>query len=152
MNTKILEHAKRFKELKAKSAEQDAALKETNKEWDECELQLLEAMIEEGVNSINIDGLGLYSMRTENYLSVNAANKPVAYGYLKESGNGSLLKEEVNPRTLTAFLKGHLADLIKARVENTGVDEVIARQACLEFLNSKGVNYFTKRGVALKEK
>jgi hypothetical protein len=148
MNNQIVELGRKFADLKAKSEEAADALKEINAEWDEAEKALLEAMVEEGVKSVAIDGLGLFSMRVKNYLSVNAANKPGFYVYLKESGNGSLLKEEVNPKTLTAFLNGHVEELIK-KLQKEGKDPVEARKEALEFLNKKGASYFTDRGIAL---
>lgn len=151
MSTAITDLAKKFAELKTKHEAQSDVLKQIAGEWTEIEAQLLEAMAEEGVKSTHIDGVGMFTMAVTNYLSVNAANKMVFYPYLKESGNGDLLKEEVNPRTLTAFLKGHLDEIIK-RYEDQGHDQVDARNKALEFLNQKGASYFTKREVRMTKK
>lgn len=146
----IKELAQRFVELKAASEELGDKLKEVNAAWTEVETQLLEAMVEEGVNSVKLAGLGHFIMSTKNYLSVNAANKPGFYAYLKESGNGALLKEEVNPRTLTAFLKGHLEEVAKRIADDYNLDNVEARNKALEFLNQKGASYFSERGITLR--
>ena len=150
MNNQLVELGKKFFELKSQYESTEKILDGINTQWQECETELLEMMAEEGVASINIDGLGLFSMRTRNMLSVNAANKERFYEYLKESGNASLLKLEVNPRTLTAFLSEHLDTLIEKRRED-GLLEMNAREAALKFLNDKGANYFTKRDIAFKK-
>jgi hypothetical protein len=149
MNTQIIDLGKKFKQLKQDYAEQEAKLKAVGAEWEDTEKQLIDAMIEEGVKSVALDGLGLFSLRTTNYLSVNAANKPDFYQYLKESGNGALLKEDVNPKTLTAFLGKHMEEL-QTQFVRSGLDEVDARNKALELLNKKGASYFTKRDIALK--
>lgn len=146
----VQELCAKFEELEKLYDEQKAQLDATKEEWDSVELQLLEAMVEEGTKSIDIEGLGRFTMATRNYLSVNAANKETFYPYLKESGNGALLKEEVNPKTLTAFLDGHLEDLIAAYVAK-GLDGVTARQEALTFLNSKGASYFSKKQIRRKK-
>lgn len=150
MTPQITKLATKFKELRAQSEEQTKALKELNLEWEAVEKELLEAMAEEGVRSVDIEGLGKFYMTTKNYLSVNIANKPSFYDYLQESGNGNLLKLDVNPRTLTAFLKGHLEELISQKVQG-GLDQIEARNQALEFLNKKGASYFVDRGVSFKE-
>lgn len=147
----ITELAKRYDELQTKHEEQSDILKAISTEWEALETELLEAMAEEGVNSVRLDGIGLISMSVSNYLSVNAANKPGFYEYLKAAGHGGLLKEEVNPKTLTAFLKGHLEELIKGFQENYDMDTVAARDAALIFINDKGASYFTKRGISLRK-
>lgn len=149
MNAQITELARRFRELKLKSEEQAEVLKQINGEWSVIETELLEAMSEEGVSSVKMEGLGNFIMSVRNMLSVNAANQPSFYQYLKESGNGALLKESVNPATLTAFLKGHLEDVIKTYIDQ-GMDTVDARNSALQFLNEKGATYFTKRGITLR--
>lgn len=150
MDQKVIEFAKEFKRLKDEHDELSAKLKEVSTAWDAVEAALLDAMVEEGVNSIDLDGIGKLSMRTENFLSVNSANTAQFYEYLKLSGNGALLKESVNPRTLTSWLKGHLAELIE-QAQNNGVDIVEARENALQFLNAKGASYFTKRGISLRK-
>ncbi len=150
MNETLINLGKQFRKFKDEYKEKEDALKALGNEWEECEKQLLDAMVEEGVNSINIEGVGLLSMRTENYLSVNAANTGFFYTYLKESGNGGLLKEYVNPRTLTTFLKEHLELKINEIKDAKGIDEFDARKEALDFLQTKGAAYFSKKSVSLR--
>lgn len=151
MENKLTELAKSFFDCKKSHDDLTEKLKEVEKNWQDVETQMLDAMIEEGVNSISIEGCGQFSMRTKNYLSVNAANKEKFFEYLKESGNGHLLKLDVNPRTLTAFLAEHMEGLVET-AQKEGLDIVDARDKALKFLNDKGANYFTKRDIALRAK
>jgi hypothetical protein len=151
MENTVTELAKKFATLKAEHESQSEVLKKINAEWEDIEARLLDAMVEDGTKSLHIDGLGLFTMAVTNYLSVNAASKETFYPYLKESGNGGILKEDVNARTLTAFLKGHLEDKIR-EFESSGLDGVDARNKALEFLNSKGASYFTKREIRMTKK
>jgi hypothetical protein len=151
MSERISDIAKQFKELKDKSAAQAEALKSLNKEWDMCELELIDALIEEGVKSINIEGIGLIMMRVKNRLSVNIADKPVLFEYLKETKNEGILKLDINPATLGSWLDAHLEELIKEKVAN-GLDMVDAREQALKFLHEQaGVSCFSKREIALKK-
>ena len=124
-------------------------LKELTEIEEQAKLELLAGMVEMGVPSIDIEGLGKFSMSTINHLSVTAANKPSFYKYLKESGNAGLLKEDVNPRTLSAFLKEHLIEIENKNIA-AGMDVVTARQSALEFLNSKGASYFSEKNISFR--
>jgi hypothetical protein len=150
MNAALTQLAKEFAELKSKYDEQKELLEKIGLQWTDCENRLLDAMVEEGVSSLKIDGIGTLSMRTSNYLSVNAANKPGFYEYLQEAGHGGLLKLDVNPKTLTAFLKSHLDELIDKATQE-GKDMLEARNHALEFLKNKGAAYFSKKEISLRK-
>lgn len=151
MNPQITELARKFKELKHEYGDLEERLKKVNDIWTQTEAALLEAMAEEGVRSVSIEGVGTVTLRTKNYLSVNAANKERFYSYLQEAGHGGLLKLDVNSRTLTAFLKQHHEELTQNLVQGEGLEFIEAREKALEFLNSKGANFFTKRDIGLSE-
>lgn len=152
MNPTIQSLARQFKELKDRYESHEDQLKALGREWEEIETKLLEAMVEEGVNSIDVQDVGKISMRTENYLSVNAENAPHFYEYMRLSGHGAMIKEYVNPRTLTSWLKTHLAEIQEGYLSKQDMDEFEARDAALAFLKEKGANYFTKRGLSLRAK
>lgn len=152
MAQSVIDLARLYYLARSESEAQADKLKTYNKARDEAESALLDAMVEEGVPSVTIDGLGLFSMTTTNYLSVTAAHKPDFYSYLKESGNGGLLKEDVNTRTLTSFLKGHLVEVTNKFVAEKGVDDFEAKKLALEFLKAKGADYFSERGISLRSK
>jgi len=150
MNPNLIELGKTFKSYKDAHEKAKAQLDEINAQWEECEKELLAAMLEDCVNSIDIDGVGKISLVRKSFLSVNAANKPAFYSYLKASGNGSLLKEDVNPRTLGAFLKEHVAELA-AQYKAQGMDEVDAKVKAEEFLKEKGASHFSENSLSLRK-
>jgi hypothetical protein len=150
MNQNLIDLAKRYSEVQAQSEELSAQLKTVNETWAQVENELLDALAEEGVSSIKLDGIGLVSMRVQNILSVNAANMDGYFAYLKEIGKDDLIKPYINPRTNSAFLKEHLDTLISLREEH-GMDLMEAREDAVKFLNLKGASYFVKRGIALKK-
>jgi hypothetical protein len=147
--SKLSDIAKRYYELQEKSEATAKVLKEINTEWTGVEAEMLEMLVEEGVNTIKLAEYGTFMMKTTNILSVNIADKPRMFEYLKESGNGGLIKEDVASATLTAFLGKHYTELSNKYIQN-GLDEIEAGKVALEFLNKKGANYFTKRGISLK--
>lgn len=150
MNQNLLDKAKEFRALKDEYEEKNKALKELGDKWDEVEKELIQLMLDDCINSIDVDGVGKVSLATTSYLSVNAANKPQFFDYLQESGNGGLLKLDVHPKTLTSFLGEHRDNLVKDFMAK-GFDEVDAKAKALEFLNEKGANYFVKRGIQLRK-
>lgn len=128
-----------------------AELKKANDdEWSKVEAEMIEIMINDGVPSIRLDDLGLFSIVRRNYLSVNAANKPMFFEYLQGSGNGGLLKLDVHSRTLESFLKGHVKELTKTLVAN-GEDEVEAREKTVEFLKQKGAAHFSDTKIQMRK-
>lgn len=150
MSAKITDLAKKYSEIQDKSKAQAEVAKAINAEWTECEAELLEAMVEEGVKSLNIDGVGMIMMRTTTRLSVNIAEKPILFKYLEDIGSSGILKLDINPKTLASWLDSHLAELINKEVAN-GKDMVDAREAAIQFLHEKaGASYFSKREIALK--
>lgn len=149
MNTRIIELGKQFKELKRQHAEISNDLKVIATEWTEVENSLIEAMVEEGVKSVNLDGVGMFTVRTTNFLSVTADKKAGFFEYLQESGNGGLLKLDVHPATLKSFLSEHLQFLTQEKIA-AGMDEMEAKNEALSTLESKGAGFFTKRDIAMK--
>jgi hypothetical protein len=123
MRPEIKERCTKFAELKAKHEELKTQLTEIGDEWDEVEKALISDMTEEEVKSVKLEGLGQFTMKVTNRLSVNAANKPKFWEYLIASGNGGLLKLDVNTKTLEAFLKTHLADIKKIFMSEDGFAE-----------------------------
>lgn len=146
----ILDLAKKFNDCKQRAKAAKDVLDVINKEWEGVEEALMEAMVEEGVGSMRIEGVGLVILATSTRLSLTVANKELGYQYLRESGNGGLLKEEVNAKTLGAFLDSHLTALISERIEK-GLDIVDARESAVKHLNEHGFSYFTQRQVRINK-
>ncbi len=150
-NSKILALAKQFHSYKNQVKEMAEALKTLNAEWTAIESELLEAMVEEGVGSVKIDGLGNFILSTKTYLSLPAANRPQGYEYLKANGLGDIIKEYADPRTLGATLDLHFGNLVSQLQTNSELDIVDARKQAVELLNSKGFNYFSERTISLRK-
>lgn len=66
---------------------------------------LPEAMDEDGVSNISIDGVGRITLRGEVFASIRADNREAAYEWLRDTGRGSLISETVNASTLKAAVK-----------------------------------------------
>lgn len=66
---------------------------------------LPEAMDEDGISNISIDGVGRVTLRGEVYTSISAVNREAAYEWLRDTGRGSLISETVNASTLKAAVK-----------------------------------------------
>lgn len=151
MNPTLIELGKRFKEIKDAHDRIKAALDDASAEWDRVEAELKSAMLEDCVNSVDIEGVGKLSLVRKSYLSVNAANKPEFYKYLQESGNGDLLKLDVNPRTLTAFLKTHKDDLTKQFMVIDNLDKIDAEEKAEMLLKEKGASHFAEVSISLRK-
>jgi hypothetical protein len=149
MNQTLLELGKKFRALKDQSEAKDDELKLINKAWDECEAELIQAMIDDCINSFDIEGVGKISLARSSFLSVNAQNKEKFYKYLQDSGNGALLKLDVNPRTLGAFLKDHEKELTKKFMDEAGIDEIDAKAKADEVLKEHGAAIFAKTQIRL---
>ena len=68
-------------------------------------IHLPEAMDEDGVSNISIDGVGRITLRGEVFASIRADNREAAYEWLRDTGRGSLISETVNASTLKAAVK-----------------------------------------------
>jgi hypothetical protein len=113
--------------------------------------ELMEVMTEEGVRGLDVEDVGRASLVVKVWLSVNVADKPTVYAYIREVGAEGLFKEEINSKTLTAWLDEHFALLMQKGVDD-GLDPVDARNKALEFIKSKGAQYFTERNISLRRK
>ena len=152
MNNQIVALAEKFRALEAQATEASNRLKELNSEWIAVEAELLEAMVEEGVKSVSIEGLGMFSMKVTPILNTTIATKVMALSYLKKTGNDSIIREDVPAQTLTAFWRTHLQELIDLRTKN-GMHEVDARREAIEYLKQNaGVSSYEKRGISVRSK
>lgn len=148
MNDKLVESAKKFAMHRKLYDEYTRILKDNNTAWDACELELVAAMVEEGVTSVALEGMGNFVLRRDNMTSVAADNKPRVFEYLRESGNGALLKEDVTPQTLKAWIKSHISELADGyRQQGLPEIEKSYEQQAIEFLGNKGITFFRKTSI-----
>jgi hypothetical protein len=80
--------------------------KELNRRFDEIRLRLIpEAMEEQGIKNINLDGIGLVYLTADLYTSVPSDKKEDFYEWLEDNGLRDLVTETVNSSTLKAWCK-----------------------------------------------
>ncbi len=146
MTNEIVDLARRFYALKTTHAELKTKLDAIDKEWVAIENDLMEAMVEEGVSTIKVDGAGKFTLASEHYFSATVENKPEVFEYLKKNGHGALIKEDVNARTLSAFCKNMLTEMALSEIRN-GVSSMEAEASAIEKMKNIGFNYFRKRTI-----
>lgn len=82
-------------------------LKVINKEFDFLRITKIPAtMEEEGIDRINVTGIGRVSLTADMHVSVKAEKKAAFFEWLRDNGRGDLLQENINPSTLKATVKG----------------------------------------------
>lgn len=81
-------------------------LKIVNKEFDFLRITKIPTKMEEdGVDRINVTGIGRVSLTADMHVSVKADQKPEFFVWLRDNGRGDLLQENINPSTLKAAVK-----------------------------------------------
>lgn len=82
-------------------------LKLINKEFDFLRITKVPATMEDdGVDRIQVTGVGRVSLTADMHVSVKADKKPEFFEWLRDNGRGDLLQENINPSTLKAAVKG----------------------------------------------
>lgn len=148
MNAQIKELAEKFKACQDENKRILSLTKTNDESWKSIEEQLLEAMVEEGVNSAEFEGIGKVMIRTKNYPNVTNADKELFIAYLDEIGQSELVKRDVAKTVVGEFLDPHIEELIQKCMADTDVGLGDARRAVLAFLKTKGVSTFTSRDIA----
>lgn len=89
------------------------------------EQELAEYLAQEGKTSTgNIDGIGVFSLRRENFVSVTQANMPTFLAAVRKAGDGAMIVETIPVQTLKKYAR----DKIDALTENFIEDESYAQQ------------------------
>lgn len=78
--------------------------KELNKLEEETERQLFELMISEDLEKFTYAGR-TFRPEVKTYASIKAECKKEAFQWLRENGFGDLIKEQVNPQSLSSLYK-----------------------------------------------
>lgn len=82
-------------------------LKLINKEYDFLRItKIPSTMDEDGIDRINVTGVGRVSLTADMHVSVKADQKTAFFEWLRDNGRGDLLQENINPSTLKATVKG----------------------------------------------
>lgn len=81
-------------------------LKLIQKEFDFLRITKIPAKMEdEGIDRINVTGIGRVSLTADMHVSIKSEMKPQFHEWLRDTGRGDLLQETVNPSTLKAAVK-----------------------------------------------
>jgi hypothetical protein len=81
-------------------------LKILNKEFDFLRITKIPAKMEEdGVDRINVTGVGRVALTSDMHVSIKAEMKTSFFEWLRDNGRADLLQENVNPSTLKAAVK-----------------------------------------------
>ena len=100
-----LVHAMSTLQNRKEAAEEQ--LKLINKEYDFLRItKIPTAMEDDGVDRINVTGIGRVSLTADMHVSVKADKKSEFFEWLRDNGRGDLLQENINPSTLKAAVKG----------------------------------------------
>ena len=94
----------KFKDLWDKKRHLKAELEETQKLLDQWEEILIEKFTEEGIQNMKT-GLGTFYLREDFYCSYDHAREGEAFSWLREEGEGALIKETINSKTLAAWAR-----------------------------------------------
>lgn len=96
----IVEFYKYYRLEKNLKAEMDAA-REAKEGFEQA---LYDKFMEEGVQNMKTK-LGTFYVRDEQYASIQPDKTEDFFEWLREGGNGDLIKETIHSRTLTAWVK-----------------------------------------------
>ncbi len=173
-NNEVVELAKKYYEKRTANDVAKGAATMANEAMEEAKKELIDAMIEAGLKGISLDGIGTLTMSDEVYPAVTAEHKPGFFEYMKASGHGGIIKEDVNPQTFKSFLKNHLVELemqledeglniaqflmIKDDPEcshftaSTPLDPMDSASVAKKIMAKVGASMFSKQNISLKKK
>ena len=106
----VVELAKEMREIQGVQDSMDAIWKELTKRYDELRLRAIpDAMAEDDMKSITIEGIGRVGLTNDAYVSIidagDGVGKQAAHKWLVENGYSGLVQEYVQPATLKATVK-----------------------------------------------
>lgn len=103
----LVELVHAMSELQGRKEELEEQLKGINKEFDFLRITKIPGQMEDdGVDRINVTGIGRVSLTADMHVSIKADKKPEFFVWLRDNGRGDLLQENINPSTLKATIKG----------------------------------------------
>lgn len=102
----LQEQIRSFHELETERRELESQLKDLKKRQEQLKVHLIEAFADNGIQSINVDGLTVYLHRQ----IWASASGPEAMAALKEVGLDDLVKETCNAMTFSAWVREQPTD------------------------------------------
>lgn len=110
MNSEIVTLATRMKELQDQKEQVSEQLKAINVELDRIRLtDIPDAMAEEGIKTLTIDGIGRVGLTADVYVSY-AGQQEAAFEWLHDNGFGNCISEQANASTLKSIFRGFIRD------------------------------------------
>jgi hypothetical protein len=92
----------------------DRVVKELNKVYDTLRIGVLpEKMAEEDITSMKIDGIGRLTVTADLSASIDKDKLEDAYTWLRDTGNGDIIKETVNASSLKSVIKAGIKSAIE---------------------------------------
>ena len=151
--------AKRMWEIeqKRKSLEHDVGV--LKDEYAAAATELTDMLVEAGKSSTgHIEGVGEFSIVRKTFPSVNKESMPTFVAFLRQIGDGGIVRETVDAQTLGAYLRDKietLGDMFVAHPERraeyvltlapAGTDTTISdRELAIEYLKQFGVSVFSE--------
>lgn len=109
MTDKLITEGRQYLDLKARKDELEEELKEVKANLEALSRQMVEEM-----DSIELDKFSAFgstfSVRRTLAANVKAEDKEALFWVLRNEGHGHLIKEDVNARTLAAFVKEQMGE------------------------------------------
>ena len=109
MELNMYELAEQLKQLREEKKDAEQRVKDINVEIDKTEYALVQLMVETETQNFTRAGT-MFSLTTKTCASAVAGHKDELYSALKENGFGDLVYETVNANSLSAFVKGQIAE------------------------------------------
>jgi hypothetical protein len=103
-NNTIVFLTKKFKEFYDLERDHKARMEEARELKEQWEEALLSKMLEEEVQNIKT-GDGMFYSREDTFANYDHARESEVFDWLHETGNETLIRETINARTLTAWVK-----------------------------------------------
>lgn len=98
------ELVKELKEARVRKAEVEETLKAIKADVEAAERAVIDKMIDVECDAIRVDGT-LFSLRVTEHYSCPAEFTEELFTLLRQDGLGDIIKEKVDPRTLSAALR-----------------------------------------------
>lgn len=118
-NLTVSELAEYQNVLRSKLDSFDRAKKELQKVYDIVRNSILAGkMEEEGIKTITVENVGRVCVTSDVYASIKVENKERAYQFLRDTGNGDIIKDTINSSSLKSVVKSMLREGIEIP-ENT---------------------------------
>lgn len=97
--------------IQAQIKDRDAALKAAKEELRLIQEELLpHKMNEEGVSTVNVNGIGRFTVTSVERVSVKGGCQPELKEWLRENEFGALIQDTINSSTLKAWVKEQLQE------------------------------------------